>query len=158
MRGQHQLARIEFVASHHSLAMKNSHAYRKFLVFPECDVDHGETARILLILQPLKFGGNRTSAVASNAKNAFLILPHRTYRFLREAIMSQRSRPQPAGIGVRKMVSFKTVSEKLNAWRRYRAAVRELSQLSDHELSDIGIGRGEIEAVARRPVARKAAV
>jgi uncharacterized protein YjiS (DUF1127 family) len=55
------------------------------------------------------------------------------------------------------MFPLKTVSEKLNAWRGYRAAVRELSQLSDHELSDIGIGRGEIEAVARRPVARKAA-
>ncbi len=55
------------------------------------------------------------------------------------------------------MVSFKAVSEKLNAWRQYREAVRQLSQLSDHELSDIGIGRGDIEAVARRPVPRKGA-
>ena len=54
------------------------------------------------------------------------------------------------------MISLKTVSEKLNAWRRYRAPVRELSQLSDHDLSDIGIGRGDIEHVARRPVASKA--
>ena len=37
-----------------------------------------------------------------------------------------------------------------------RAAVSELSKLSDHELSDIGIGRGDIEHVARRPVASKA--
>jgi uncharacterized protein YjiS (DUF1127 family) len=35
--------------------------------------------------------------------------------------------------------------------------VRQLSQLSDHELSDIGIGRGNIEAVARRPTAGEAA-
>jgi uncharacterized protein YjiS (DUF1127 family) len=51
------------------------------------------------------------------------------------------------------MFPLRTVSEKLNAWRRYREAVRELSQLSDHELSDIGIRRGDIEDIARRPVA-----
>jgi uncharacterized protein YjiS (DUF1127 family) len=56
----------------------------------------------------------------------------------------------------KKMISLKTISEKLNARRRYRAAVSELSKLSDHELSDIGIGRGDIEHVARRPVASKA--
>ena len=55
-----------------------------------------------------------------------------------------------------KVISLKTISEKLDAWRRYRAAVRELSQLSDHDLSDIGIGRGQIENIARRPVTSKA--
>jgi uncharacterized protein YjiS (DUF1127 family) len=56
------------------------------------------------------------------------------------------------------MSFLKTISEKMEAWRRYREAVRQLSQLSDHELSDIGIGRGDIEAVARRPVVGKAAI
>jgi uncharacterized protein YjiS (DUF1127 family) len=51
------------------------------------------------------------------------------------------------------MSPLKTISEKLNAWRRYREAVRELSQLSDRELSDIGIRRGEIEDIVRRSVA-----
>jgi uncharacterized protein YjiS (DUF1127 family) len=51
------------------------------------------------------------------------------------------------------MASFKTIAVKLNAWRRYREAVRELSHLSDHELEDIGIHRCEIEAVARQSVA-----
>ena len=55
-----------------------------------------------------------------------------------------------------KMISLKTISEKLNARRRYREAVSELSKLSDHDLSDIGISRGDIEYVARRPVASKA--
>jgi uncharacterized protein YjiS (DUF1127 family) len=54
------------------------------------------------------------------------------------------------------MISLKKVSEKLNAWRRYCSAVRELSQLSDHDLSDIGIGRGDIDYVARLPVMSKA--
>jgi uncharacterized protein YjiS (DUF1127 family) len=54
------------------------------------------------------------------------------------------------------MSSLKTISEKLNAWRRYREAVRELSQLSDRELEDIGIRRGDIEYVVRRSVASKA--
>ena len=47
------------------------------------------------------------------------------------------------------MVDLRTISEKLNAWRRYREAVRELSQLTDRELADIGIRRGDIEDIAR---------
>ena len=48
------------------------------------------------------------------------------------------------------MTALKSISEKLSTWRRYRDAVRELSQLSDRELSDIGIRRGDIEIIARR--------
>ncbi|HEY1884515.1 MAG TPA: DUF1127 domain-containing protein [Roseiarcus sp.] len=54
------------------------------------------------------------------------------------------------------MISLKTISEKLNARRRYREAVSELSKLTDHELSDIGISRGDIEYVARRPAVSEA--
>ncbi len=50
----------------------------------------------------------------------------------------------------RPMASIKSLTTKLAAWRRYRDAVRELSQLSDHELGDIGLHRGEIESVARK--------
>jgi uncharacterized protein YjiS (DUF1127 family) len=50
------------------------------------------------------------------------------------------------------MSTFKTISEKLSAWRRYREAVRELSQLTDRELSDIGIRRGDIETIVRQSV------
>ena len=55
------------------------------------------------------------------------------------------------------MTALKTISEKLNAWRRYRDAMRELSRMSDRELSDIGIRRGDIEFVARRSVMTKTA-
>jgi uncharacterized protein YjiS (DUF1127 family) len=51
------------------------------------------------------------------------------------------------------MSPLKTISEKLAAWRRYRDAVRELSQLSNRELDDIGIRRGDIEFIVRRSVA-----
>jgi uncharacterized protein YjiS (DUF1127 family) len=54
------------------------------------------------------------------------------------------------------MTPFKTVSEKLSAWRRYREAVRELAQLSDYELHDIGVLRADIEFIARRPSSDKA--
>lgn len=37
-------------------------------------------------------------------------------------------------------------------WRRYRTTVNELSRLSAHELSDLGITRSEITAIARRAV------
>ena len=55
------------------------------------------------------------------------------------------------------MTPLKTVSEKLNAWRRYRDAMRELSRMSERELNDIGIRRGEIEFIARRSVVTKTA-
>ena len=54
------------------------------------------------------------------------------------------------------MTTLKTISEKLAAWRRYRDAVRELSQLSDRELSDIGIRRGDIETIVRKSVMKEA--
>jgi uncharacterized protein YjiS (DUF1127 family) len=48
------------------------------------------------------------------------------------------------------MTNLKTITEKLAAWRRYREAVRELNQMSDRELSDIGIRRGDIETIVRQ--------
>lgn len=49
-------------------------------------------------------------------------------------------------------MSLKKIANKLHAWRRYRVSVRELSRLSDRELNDLGIGRGDIEYVARKAV------
>lgn len=49
-------------------------------------------------------------------------------------------------------MTIKKIANKLNAWRRYRVSVRELSRLSDRELSDLGIVRADIEFVARRSV------
>ena len=54
------------------------------------------------------------------------------------------------------MITLKMTSEKFNAWRRYRDAVRELSQFSDHELCDIGIRRCDIENIVRRTGPRRA--
>ncbi|MBV9906495.1 MAG: DUF1127 domain-containing protein [Hyphomicrobiales bacterium] len=51
------------------------------------------------------------------------------------------------------MTSIKTITEKLNAWRRYRDAVKELSRLNDRELADIGIRRGDIEFIVRQSMA-----
>jgi uncharacterized protein YjiS (DUF1127 family) len=46
------------------------------------------------------------------------------------------------------MTPIKSITEKLSAWRRYREAVRELSQLTDRELEDIGVRRGDIPFIA----------
>jgi uncharacterized protein YjiS (DUF1127 family) len=40
----------------------------------------------------------------------------------------------------------------LESRRRYRATVRELTALDDDLLADVGVVRGEIEAIARRVV------
>jgi uncharacterized protein YjiS (DUF1127 family) len=51
------------------------------------------------------------------------------------------------------MAPIKTITQKINAWLRYREVVRELSQMTDNELSDIGISRCDIGHVARQSVA-----
>jgi uncharacterized protein YjiS (DUF1127 family) len=50
------------------------------------------------------------------------------------------------------MASIKIITQKLAAWRRYREVVRELSQMSDHELCDIGIHRCDIDSITRQIV------
>lgn len=47
-------------------------------------------------------------------------------------------------------MSIKIITRMFANWRRYRAAVRELSLLSDRELADLGLSRYDIDMVARR--------
>ena len=54
------------------------------------------------------------------------------------------------------MTTVKSIAQKLAAWRRYREAVRELSHMSDRELTDIGIRRGDIENIVRQSVMKEA--
>ena len=51
------------------------------------------------------------------------------------------------------MTTIKTITQKFMAWRRNRDSVRQLSNLNDRELDDIGINRGEIVAISRLSVA-----
>ena len=41
------------------------------------------------------------------------------------------------------------LARSFNNWRKYRQTVNELGRMSDRELSDLGIGRSEIQSVAR---------
>jgi uncharacterized protein YjiS (DUF1127 family) len=41
------------------------------------------------------------------------------------------------------------IIERIRAYLRYRESVRVLSSLSERELADIGVSRGEIETVAK---------
>ena len=43
---------------------------------------------------------------------------------------------------------FKSIARRFHTWRRYGAAVNELSHLSDRELADIGISRSDIPRLA----------
>jgi uncharacterized protein YjiS (DUF1127 family) len=51
------------------------------------------------------------------------------------------------------MSPLKTIVATLSGWRRYRDAYRELSQLTDRELTDIGIRRDDIVSIARTAAA-----
>lgn len=42
------------------------------------------------------------------------------------------------------------IRKSYRAWREYRQTVSELSRMSDRELSDLGITRGDIPFVSRR--------
>lgn len=42
-----------------------------------------------------------------------------------------------------------TLLSKFRNWLRYRETIRELSRLTDRELTDLGISRYEIEFVAK---------
>ncbi len=44
------------------------------------------------------------------------------------------------------------IAHKFSNWRKYRETVNELDRMSDRELHDLGIGRGDIRRVARTAV------
>lgn len=43
-----------------------------------------------------------------------------------------------------------TLLQSFRAWRGYHKAIGELDRMSDRELSDLGITRGQIRQVVRR--------
>lgn len=43
---------------------------------------------------------------------------------------------------------FATIIRFIHQWKRYNRSLNELSRLGDRELADIGISRGDIQAVA----------
>lgn len=45
-----------------------------------------------------------------------------------------------------------SIMTNIRNWRQYRTTVAELNRLSTRELADLGIGRHEISAVARRAI------
>ena len=48
------------------------------------------------------------------------------------------------------MIIIHAFVERVRRWAMYRNTVRELSVLSDRDLSDLGINRSDIEYVARK--------
>ena len=44
------------------------------------------------------------------------------------------------------------LARSFNNWRMYRLTCSELGRMSDRELSDLGIGRGDIPYVARQAI------
>ncbi|MBW9115634.1 DUF1127 domain-containing protein [Rhizobium cauense] len=46
------------------------------------------------------------------------------------------------------------VARSFNNWRKYRQTVSELGRMSNRELHDLGIARGDIRSIARAASAR----
>ena len=51
-------------------------------------------------------------------------------------------------LGRKAMNMLVAILNFLRAWRRYNASLRELTQLGDRELADIGITRSDIPRIA----------
>jgi uncharacterized protein YjiS (DUF1127 family) len=47
-------------------------------------------------------------------------------------------------------MALKSFAETIKSWRRQRASIRELAQLTDRELADLGLHRSEIAEVVRK--------
>jgi uncharacterized protein YjiS (DUF1127 family) len=47
-------------------------------------------------------------------------------------------------------IMFDTLVNRYRTWRKYRSTYEELMKLSNRELDDLGITRGEIPSIARR--------
>ena len=61
------------------------------------------------------------------------------------AFMTTTSRPTLTSFFADLAAGF---AERLAYYRTYRATVNEFSPLDDRELSDVGIGRGNIDVIA----------
>jgi uncharacterized protein YjiS (DUF1127 family) len=48
--------------------------------------------------------------------------------------------------------SIMNIARSFNNWRKYRQTCNELGRMTDRELNDLGIGRGDIQYVARQAV------
>jgi uncharacterized protein YjiS (DUF1127 family) len=44
---------------------------------------------------------------------------------------------------------FGTIRDRYNRWQRYSRTVTELNSLSNRDLADLGIARGDIARIAR---------
>lgn len=58
--------------------------------------------------------------------------------------------PNKPTFGAIIMLVVNSLAKRLRRWASYRNTVRELSQLSDRGLQDLGIARGEIRFVAKK--------
>jgi uncharacterized protein YjiS (DUF1127 family) len=69
--------------------------------------------------------------------------------------LNSKNREAPGIVGVHRhrkgsrLMIITLVLKKLRKWLDYQATVRELEGLDDWDLSDLGIGRGDIRSIAR---------
>jgi len=65
-----------------------------------------------------------------------------------EPYLSAKDRIARPRAGRKAMNMLVAIVNFLRAWRRYNASLRELTQLGDRELADIGITRSDIPRIA----------
>jgi len=51
------------------------------------------------------------------------------------------------------MLTISTLKSNLRRWARVRNTIRELSQLTDRDLADLGISRSDIRFIAKKHAA-----
>ena len=62
---------------------------------------------------------------------------------------NMRGASQPRQIQTMEFPMLDNLVRKYHSWQKYRRTYDELSRLSNRELNDLGIGRGDIDFIAR---------
>jgi len=96
----------------------------------------------LLVALRFPHNGPATFAVQKNRQNAYFMCVN----VFRMAGPSSGGEPRQYQLKERRKMS---IVKNYRAWRRYRMTVSQLNRMSDHELRDIGVERGNIPFVAR---------
>ncbi len=66
------------------------------------------------------------------------------------AVQQSGGCPPPRNLTESPMLIIHALIERARRWYLYRTTIRELSELTDRDLNDLGINRADIEFVARK--------
>lgn len=101
----------------------------------------------------MDFGRTVTNGRTETCKKRMGAMQHCLCNFRAERPIFQPSdEGQQRVLANLERTSIMNIARSFNNWRKYRQTCNELGRMTDRELNDLGIGRGDIQYVARQAV------